>query len=766
MKITTKIAKNGAVNIYLDGKRVKEEVAVDTLCDNGGKIYFADIHGYTGHTITATFASSISAYKWLIKMGNKSINYADGSWLIDCKDYKTGEIVTILEKDERDYVINDPQLKAFCNGKILEVTQEVVTDDAEQEPEVAKFEVGKTYFVILDGQTITAKVEDRTAKMLTATTNEGTRKYHIHETIDAEHINLNGEGLMIWAQCEFTTQNVNAAKAELQTTTNNRFYKQDDNSNLIQISYEQAQAEADEALAKFCGLSPEQYNEINNEESQVEPDTEPQVDPIIQDLNHNLIADHITGIKEEQPMTDKLIFSTKENADGKITAYYINGEKVRKCDIEYYACTHSGIIVVDYHLAQNFHALKYPGDQRKVVYTDYYGQTLMSKAAADELGYKIVKNNSLEIFYVEPIQTDNIDDGSNGEEPALIVETKRTKRDSINLKLNGSRISLRNLEERLSNAANENFSVINQYGKKYSCYPANNYGYFGESPEGYTIHFNTLGELIEHYAVDNIIHTAEPADNPTNDTQDTDQPIDPPDTKPVNTLATGVAKYQAEFEKARQISVHAGSSFYNVNGGETIHFNYGEVRAIFSGQSGHSDHYKAEIIFKNGKKHFRYDGISVSRTAFLKIITDARAETTINTQTTDDELIDPPVYNPFTDEECIDMLNHNINWAKDTLATMQGDIYSDDWQDWTRAELEQAIEDWTEERDDLIIKSGKHILNHKQKKNLRDSLERAKQIACRNIRSASLAAITTRKPKTTSANSTTFATKHLRRSLK
>ncbi len=117
-------------------------------------------------------------------------------------------------------------------------------------------------------------------------------------------------------------------------------------------------------------------------------------------------ADHIAD-------TDKLIISAKWNKNDKITAYYINDEKVRKCDIEYYACNHGGFIEVDYHLAQNFHALKYPGDQRKVVYKDYYGQTLMSKAAADTLGCKIVKNNSLEIFYVEPIQTDNPDDSSN-----------------------------------------------------------------------------------------------------------------------------------------------------------------------------------------------------------------------------------------------------------------------------------------------------------------------------------------------------------------
>lgn len=173
----------------------------------------------------------------------------------------------------------------------------------------------------------------------------------------------------------------------------------------------------------------------------------------------------------------------------------------------------------------------------------------------------------------------------------------------------------------------------------------------------------------------------------------------------VDTLTADIAKYQAAFEKARQISIRAGASFYKVNG-ETIYFNYGEVRAIHS-DTICFDNYKAEITFKNGKKRFRYEGIAVSRTAFLKIITDARAETAINAQTTDDELIDPPDTEPryaMTVKETIDDLNHSINWAQGILTTMQGNTYSDDWQDWTRAELETAIADWTSERDDLLTK--------------------------------------------------------------
>lgn len=79
---------------------------------------------------------------------------------------------------------------------------------------------------------------------------------------------------------------------------------------------------------------------------------------------------------------------------------------------------------------------------------------------------------------------------------------------------------------------------------------------------------------------------------------------------------------------------------------------------------------------------------------------------------TDDELIDPPVdkepYRPFTVEDTIESLNHSINWAKDTLATMTGDTYTDNiGETFTRNQLEQLVIDWQDEIADLQPQADK-----------------------------------------------------------
>ena len=51
----------------------------------------------------------------------------------------------------------------------------------------------------------------------------------------------------------------NAKLANVETKIRSSFYKEDGNGNLSRISYEQAQAEAELALAKFCGFTPEEY---------------------------------------------------------------------------------------------------------------------------------------------------------------------------------------------------------------------------------------------------------------------------------------------------------------------------------------------------------------------------------------------------------------------------------------------------------------------------------------------------------------------------
>ena len=82
----------------------------------------------------------------------------------------------------------------------------------------AKFEIGKSYFVmdLRTLQTDTIKVEARTAKMLTGNTAEGTRKYRVFENVRGEFVKIrrddDGYDIYIYAKNEFTPANVEAAK--------------------------------------------------------------------------------------------------------------------------------------------------------------------------------------------------------------------------------------------------------------------------------------------------------------------------------------------------------------------------------------------------------------------------------------------------------------------------------------------------------------------------------------------------------------------------
>lgn len=82
----------------------------------------------------------------------------------------------------------------------------------------AKFEIGKTYFVmdLRTFQTDTITVEARTAHMLTGTTAEGTRKYRVAENTKGEYVKIgkgdDDYGIYIYAKNEFTPANVEAAK--------------------------------------------------------------------------------------------------------------------------------------------------------------------------------------------------------------------------------------------------------------------------------------------------------------------------------------------------------------------------------------------------------------------------------------------------------------------------------------------------------------------------------------------------------------------------
>ena len=246
---------------------------------------------------------------------------------------------------------------------------------------------------------------------------------------------------------------------------------------------------------------------------------------------------------------------------------------------------------------------------------------------------------------------------------------------------------------------------------------------------------------------------------------------------PANTLTADIAKYQAAFDTARQISIRAGSGVCKING-EQIWFNYGNLRSISS------EGYRAEITFNNSRKRFRYRGVVIKRADFLdamnkEVIADEQKEIfaefkqdyqstdtgyfivrifptfangkslTFSTTTDDfnhalniinqfktlnlrftglisrnipcgeeyfrhnlrgDETINPPEIDnrpaetnegePINifDGGIAEYLKHNINWAKNTLATMTGDTFTDNiGETFTRNQLEQYIVGWQNE---------------------------------------------------------------------
>ena len=81
--IETKVSANGAVNVYVDGKRTSNEKAVQIARANGLPTYNANCHTYADNYINKTFATPVAAYRWLLTKANSNINFADGSWEIE-----------------------------------------------------------------------------------------------------------------------------------------------------------------------------------------------------------------------------------------------------------------------------------------------------------------------------------------------------------------------------------------------------------------------------------------------------------------------------------------------------------------------------------------------------------------------------------------------------------------------------------------------------------------------------------------------------------
>ena len=89
-----------------------------------------------------------------------------------------------------------------------------------------------------------------------------------------------------------------------------------------------------------------------------------------------------------------MTITTKENASGKTSAYFVDGVKTCKCEIDYIisdAAAKGEIIYIDYYVGTNFRAItRSPYKNLKVVFTGY-SENIMTQAAADELGYSVIR---------------------------------------------------------------------------------------------------------------------------------------------------------------------------------------------------------------------------------------------------------------------------------------------------------------------------------------------------------------------------------------
>lgn len=94
--------------------------------------------------------------------------------------------------------------------------------------------------------------------------------------------------------------------------------------------------------------------------------------------------------------------------------------------------------------------------------------------------------------------------------PELIVETKITARDSVILKVDGKRASRATAEEKIY--ANDDFTLINEFGKVFDGYVTHDGALQILCPEGNSLRFANVDTMVDHLAFDNIFH-----DEPTDD---------------------------------------------------------------------------------------------------------------------------------------------------------------------------------------------------------------------------------------------------------
>ncbi|MBR3746950.1 MAG: hypothetical protein IKN27_08330, partial [Selenomonadaceae bacterium] len=120
--IETKIAKNGAAIVYVNGKRTSNEQAVEIAKQNGLPVYQASYLSYTDNGNSETFATALSAYKWLVSKANSNSNIADGSRTITRiapnQTFITG--TEIYDFDNNINVDDEPELATIIYAEIGE----------------------------------------------------------------------------------------------------------------------------------------------------------------------------------------------------------------------------------------------------------------------------------------------------------------------------------------------------------------------------------------------------------------------------------------------------------------------------------------------------------------------------------------------------------------------------------------------------------------------------------------------------------------------
>ena len=183
--------------------------------------------GYTSYKVTARTAKFITAEnltdgtvkRCKINLEEKQCFYNDGIHTVEfIRPDKKAYGITPSDIDYKAMEITELKAEA-TESRIGDIFKAAVKTLGEEVSESdAKFEIGKTYFVMhfLTHQTDTITVEARTAQMLTGTTSEGTRKFRICENVKGEFVKIgkddDGYDIYIYAKNEFTTANVEAGK--------------------------------------------------------------------------------------------------------------------------------------------------------------------------------------------------------------------------------------------------------------------------------------------------------------------------------------------------------------------------------------------------------------------------------------------------------------------------------------------------------------------------------------------------------------------------